>query len=41
MSETTVKKVTGTSGLETQLPGEAATVSAAAEATGGLPPGIS
>lgn len=39
MSETIVKKVTGTAGLETQLPGEAATVSAAAEATGGIAPG--
>lgn len=39
MSETTVKKVTGTAGLETQLPGEAATVSAAAEATGGIASG--
>lgn len=39
MSETTVKKVTGTTGLETQLPGEAATVSGAAEATGGIAPG--
>lgn len=39
MSETTVKTTAGTSGKMTQVPGAAATVSNAAEATGGLAAG--
>ncbi len=39
MAETTVKAVAGSAGLETRVPGEAVTVSAAAEATGGLAAG--
>ena len=39
MSETKVTAVSGTSGRATQVPGQAATVSAAAEATGGLSAG--
>ncbi|MCM1505348.1 MAG: hypothetical protein NC127_09145, partial [Muribaculum sp.] len=37
--ETTNKTVAGTAGLNTQVPGEATTVSAAAEATGGIAAG--